>query len=136
MNQQKAELLDHFASPKVLYGPSRTTASKRTLATVKTDPRMRKLRDELRAVGFFEPAPVRYALRLAVIVSVIALGWTVFLVSDAWPWRLGAAVTIGFMIVQSAFFAHEAAHCAMRLSARKVELLGQLTDTLLIGYSF
>jgi len=136
MNPQKAELLDRYESPKVLYGPSRTTASKRALATVKTDPRMRELREELRGAGFFEPAPVRYAIRFAVILGVIVAGWAVLLLADGWPWRLAAAVAIGFMVVQSAFFAHEAAHCAIRLSAPKVELLGQIADTFLVGYSF
>ncbi|HEY5928534.1 MAG TPA: acyl-CoA desaturase [Kofleriaceae bacterium] len=136
MNQQKADLLDRFESPKVLYGPSRTTASKSALATVKHDPRMRQLRDDLRTVGFFEPAQLRYAIRLVVIIAGIAAGWLVLLLADGWAWRLGAAAAIGFTVVQSAFFAHEAAHCAIRLNATKVELLGQLTDTFIIGYSF
>ena len=136
MNQQKADLLDRFESPKVLYGPSRTTASKQALATVKQDPRMRQLREDLRTTGFFEPSHVRYAIRLAVILAIFLAGWLAMLLGDGWAWQLGGAVTIGFIVVQSAFYAHEAAHCAIRLSARKVELLGQLTDTFIIGYSF
>ena len=136
MNQQKADLLDRFESPKVLYGPSRTTASKRALATIKSDLRMRQLREELRAAGFFEPAQTRYAIRFAVIIAIIVGGWAALLLADSWALRIGAAFAIGFGVVQSSFFAHEAAHCAIRLNGWKVEWLGQIADTLLVGYDF
>jgi fatty acid desaturase len=136
MNRDKAHILDQFVSPKILSGPSATPASAPARAALKADPRYHDLRRRLGATRFFQPAPWDYVGRFVAIVALYAGGMaTLFLDAPLWLRVLGM-LAVGFAVVQSSFFAHEAAHGAVTRSNRLVEAIGQAFDTFMIGYDF
>jgi fatty acid desaturase len=74
--------------------------------------------------------------RFVAIVALYAGGMaTLFLSAPLWL-RVPGMLAVGFAVVQSSFFAHEAAHGAVTRSRRLVEAIGQVFDTFMIGYDF
>jgi fatty acid desaturase len=56
--------------------------------------------------------------------------------ADALATRVAVSALIGVMAVQASFLVHEAAHGAVSRRPWLVELIGQLGDTVLVGYDF
>lgn len=136
MNVHKADVLDHFVSPKVLAGPSASEASAAAGARLREDRAYAELKARLDAVGFFRPAPGDYAWRLALALAMTVLGWCGIVLAGAlWLRALGVA-SIGVAMIQSAFLAHDAAHGAITRKGWLVELIGQVHATLIAGYAF
>jgi fatty acid desaturase len=136
VNRQKADVLDHFVSRKVLAGPSSSAASAPAREALRDDPLYRELKSRLEAIGFFTPAPWGYAWRMAVNFAICVGGWVALVLGDAlWLQAIGV-IAIGISMVQSSFLAHDAAHGALTRKSWLVELVGQLHSTLFAGFSF
>ena len=136
MNLHKADVLDHFVSPKIICGPSASPASADAAVRLREDPGYAELKHRLDAIGFFRPAPGDYAWRIALAAAMAIAGWCcIVLASALWLRAIGVAL-IGITMIQSAFLAHDAAHGAIAKRAWLVELIGQLYATVIAGYAF
>lgn len=140
MNRYKAEILDGYASDKILAGPYATAASRAAAAALKADPRYAELRRRLAGTAFFTPAPWSNAARMAVLMALAVASYAALIHPSLGPahpgLRLAAIALAGFTMVQCSFLAHEAAHGAISRRPRVIEAIGQLFTTFWVGYSF
>ena len=136
MTPRKADLLDSFVSPKVLFGPSASEASRAAREALRADARYDRLRKRLGEVGFFEPAPIGYAWRIGLILGLFAAGFAGLLSAPGWPVRVLCWAVIGFALVQGGFVSHEATHSAISKRPWVAQAVGQVLQTLLVGIAF
>ncbi len=77
-----------------------------------------------------------YACRIVVTISLLAAGWTAFiLIGNSW-WQLAIAVFLAVMFTQVAFLGHDAGHRQICPARRPSYVLGLLLGNLGIGLSF
>lgn len=136
MNRRKAEVLDHFVSPRALAGPLASPASQQARAALRDDPAYGELRRRLAAIGFFAPARGDYAWRIAVTAAIAASGWTAAALGRSTGLQIAGAIALGVAMVQSSLLAHDAGHGALARRPWLVELLGQVHATLIAGLAF
>jgi fatty acid desaturase len=120
--------------------PAATTA-RPILATVPS-PEARRLSDyaelsrQVKQAGLLKRRRWSYAWRIAVVVALLAAGWTAFvLVGDSW-WQLAVAVFLAVVFTQLAFLGHDAGHRQISGSRRVSRVLGVLLGNLGIGLSY
>jgi fatty acid desaturase len=136
MTPLKSRLLDDYVSPKILFGPSGSAASRPAAEALRRDPRYQRLSARLAAAGFFEPAPAAYAARIALLLAVFAAAFAALLRAPAWPARIACWAAIGFALVQGGFVSHEATHGAISKRPIVAQAVGQCFQTLLVGLAF
>lgn len=129
-------ILDDYVSPKVIAGPHASEASRATAAAVRNDPQYRELVSRLRAVGFFDASPWSFAWRIALCAAVHLGAFAYMLVAPSVWGRIAACCVIGIAHLRGNFIAHDASHGAITKNQLVVNVIGQLFDTLLGGYSF
>jgi fatty acid desaturase len=125
MNRPKALVLDHFRSPKI--------AAPKAL---RHDARYVRLRRRLAEAGFFAPAPWAYAWRIALCLGGFAIAFALLCKAPGAMARIACFAAIGFVLVQGCFIAHEASHGSVSRRPWLAEAIGQLFDTLLVGFSY
>lgn len=86
--------------------------------------------------GLLERRPGYYALRLGVVVGLLAAGWGAFLaLGDTW-WQLAVAAFLALAFGQVALVAHDLAHRQVFRRRRPSEIWGRLFGNLGIGMSY
>lgn len=85
-----------------------------------------KLHDRLREAGCFKPAYGAYALKTALTMGALALGFAVLLSAPGWPIRLGLLTMLAFVSIQAAFLGHDASDGAITENRRASHWLGQV----------
>ena len=77
-----------------------------------------------------------YVWRITITATLLAAGWTVFvLVGDSW-WQLAVATFLAVMFAQAGFLGHDAGHRQISGSRRVSYILGILHGNLGIGLSY
>ncbi|MFB6518672.1 fatty acid desaturase family protein [Streptomyces sp. NPDC056401] len=97
-----------------------------------------RLSKKIRAAGLMDRRPAYYALRIAVVTTLYAAGWTALvLIGDSW-WALLDAAFLAFVFGQVALLAHDIAHRQVFRLRRATEVAGRLIGNLCIaiGYGF
>jgi fatty acid desaturase len=95
-----------------------------------------ELLKQVRREGLLDRRPVHYTVRIAVMVLLIAAGWTVFVqVGDSW-WQLATAAYLAVVFAQSGFLGHDAGHRQISRSRRADTLVGLVFGNLAIGLAF
>jgi fatty acid desaturase len=90
----------------------------------------------IRQAGLMERRPWRYAWRIALTVTLLAVGWTAFvLIGDSW-WQLAVAAFLAVVLTQIGFVGHDAGHQQISGSRRISNILGLLLGNVGIGMSF
>jgi fatty acid desaturase len=110
--------------------------ARREPENLQRDERYRELRRRALAAGLFGPARAAYAARMALFAGVSIGAWAILLRAPSIGVRLLCWAAIGFVMVQSAFVAHEAMHGSISRSARVSQAIGQFFDTFLVGFAF
>src|SRR5215831_16080286 len=123
MTPAKADLLDHYASPKISAGRS-------------GDARYAALRARLREVGFFTPAPYHYAFRISLCLIIFVFAFIELCRAPSLPMRAACLVGIGFVLTQGGFIGHEALHGSITKRRWAIALIGQVFHTMLVGLAF
>ena len=136
MTPDKSRLLDDFVSDKILFGRSKTDASRAAGEALRNDLRYRRLRERLTKTGFFEPAPLAYAVKIAALLAVFVASFATLLTDPGWAARVLCWAATGFVLVQGGFVSHEATHGAVSRSPRVTQAVGQCFQTLLVGLAF
>jgi fatty acid desaturase len=91
---------------------------------------------QVKQAGLLERRRWSYTWRIAVVVALLAAGWSAFvLVGDSW-WQLAVAVFLGVMFTQLGFLGHDAGHRQISGSRRVSRILGVLLGNLGIGLSY
>jgi fatty acid desaturase len=91
---------------------------------------------QVKQAGLLERRRWSYTWRIAVVVALLAAGWSAFvLVGDSW-WQLAVAVFLGIMFTQLGFLGHDAGHRQISGSRRVSRILGVLLGNLGIGLSY
>jgi fatty acid desaturase len=94
-----------------------------------------ELRRLIRAEGLLRRRPGYYAVKIAVLIALLAAGWAAFgLLGDSW-WQLPVAVYLAVMFGQVGFVGHEAGHRQIFRSRRANHAIGLVLGNLLIGLS-
>lgn len=97
---------------------------------------IRQLQPALHAAGTFEPARLYHAVWFITIMG-LSLGSYLILLGATAVWLQACAILVGaMMLMQLGLFAHEAGHGAITRSLALRTLLGQLTSSFLVGFSF
>ncbi|HEY3608747.1 MAG TPA: acyl-CoA desaturase [Pseudonocardiaceae bacterium] len=90
----------------------------------------------VKQAGLLELRPVRYVVKIASNLLLLAAGLVAFfLVGDSW-WQLAIAVWLGFCGGQSAFMWHDAAHKSMFRNKTAATFVGRLHANLINGVSY
>lgn len=137
MNKAKADLLDHFQSPRLGFDEDEGGARGHAPPELIADERYQRLRRRLKEVGFFEPAPGQYAVRAALSLACTLGSYAVLLwANPSWPARVACFFLAGFGLVQGTFIAHEAKHGSVSRRLWLAEATGQIFNSFLVGFSF
>ena len=90
----------------------------------------------VRQAGLLERRRWPYVWRITATATLLAAGWTVFvLVGDSW-WQLAVATFLAVMFAQAGFLGHDAGHRQISGSRRVSYILGILHGNLGIGLSY
>ncbi|MGA3152725.1 MAG: fatty acid desaturase family protein [Streptosporangiaceae bacterium] len=90
----------------------------------------------VRQAGLLERRPGHYAWRIAITATLLAAGWTAFvLVGNSW-WQLAVAAFLAVVFAQIGFLGHDAGHRQISGSSRANYVLGILHGNLGIGLSY
>jgi fatty acid desaturase len=98
--------------------------------------RIGRLRPALEAAGVYERARGYHAVWFGATLALYAGCFAVLLARPALGVRLAAIAGMAVAVMQIGLFAHEVGHGAVTRSARWREVLGQLSNSLLIGFGF
>lgn len=98
--------------------------------------RISNLRPALAAAGVYEPARVYHALWFAATLALYAGSLLVLAGEPSFGVRALAIVGAAVAVMQIGLFAHEVGHGAVTKSPVGREVLGQLTNSFLIGFGF
>jgi fatty acid desaturase len=98
--------------------------------------RIGELRPALKAAGVYEPAPGYHALWFCGTVALYAACFAVLVAHPSTVLRMLAIVGAAIAVMQLGLFAHEVGHGAVTRSPRWREVLGQLSNSFLIGFGF
>jgi fatty acid desaturase len=90
----------------------------------------------VRQAGLMERHPGNYAWRIAVTVSLLAVGWAAFVLTGNSWWQLAVAAFLAVVFTQLGFLGHDAGHRQICASRRRSYILGLLLGNLGIGLSF
>jgi fatty acid desaturase len=94
-----------------------------------------ELRRLIRAEGLLRRRPGYYAVKIAIVVLLLAAGWTAFgMLGDSW-WQMPVAVYLAVVFAQIGFIGHEAGHRQIFRSRRANNAVGLVLGDLLIGLS-
>jgi fatty acid desaturase len=95
-----------------------------------------QLSRQVRQAGLMERRPRHYAGRIAATVTLLAAGWTAFvIVGNSW-WQLAVAAFLAVIFTQLGFLGHDAGHRQISGSRRVSNILGLLVGNLGIGMSY
>jgi fatty acid desaturase len=95
-----------------------------------------ELRRLIRQEGLLKRRPLYYSVKIAIVVVLLAGGWTAFaLVGDSW-WQMLIAVYLALVFGQIGFVGHEAGHHQIFHTRRGNGAVGLVGGNLLIGMSF
>lgn len=95
-----------------------------------------ELRRLIRQEGLLRRRPLYYAVKIAIVIALLAAGWAAFAVlGDSW-WQMPVAVYLALMFAQIGFLGHEAGHRQIFRSRRSSKAVGLVLGNLLIGLSF
>lgn len=95
-----------------------------------------ELRRLIRQEGLLKRRPLYYSVKIAIVVVLLAGGWTAFaLVGDSW-WQMLVAVYLALVFGQIGFVGHEAGHHQIFHTRRGNGAVGLVGGNLLIGMSF
>ena len=95
-----------------------------------------QLSRQVKQAGLLERRHGRYIWKIALTVTLLAAGWTAFvLVGDSW-WQLAVAAFLAVMFAQVGFLGHDAGHRQISGSRRASYILGVLHGNLGIGLSY
>jgi len=90
----------------------------------------------IRREGLLDRRPRYYAVKIAVLVVLLAVGWAAFFaIGNSW-WQLAVAVYLSVIFGQVGFLAHEAGHRQIFRSRRANDIVGLGGGNLLIGLSY
>ncbi|MDH5545031.1 MAG: acyl-CoA desaturase [Gammaproteobacteria bacterium] len=95
-----------------------------------------ELKQALQKTDFFKPDPMAYVFRGAWVTGGALAVYSLFLSQDNWGIKLLACVLLGFLCVQSAAVAHEAAHGAVTRSKSRTQKIGLMFMNVFFGSSF
>lgn len=98
--------------------------------------RIAHLRAALEAAGVYERATGYHAVWFGATLALYGGCFAVLLGEPGLAARLAAIVGMAIAVMQIGLFAHEVGHGAVTRSARWREVLGQLSNSLLIGFGF
>ncbi|PSK93798.1 fatty acid desaturase [Murinocardiopsis flavida] len=88
------------------------------------------------AEGLLDRRPVYYAVRVSLILGLLAAGWAAFvLIGDSW-WQVITAVVLAVAFGQVALVAHDLAHKQIFRSRRASETAGRIVGNLGIGMGY
>lgn len=136
MNKAKADLLDHFQSPRLGFDEPDGGPRGHAPAELAGDERYQRLRRRLKEAGFFAPDPWNYAIRGGLSLLFTLGSFAVLLTQPSWPARIACFVLAGFGLVQGTFVSHEAKHGSVFRRPALNEAVGQLFNSFLVGFSF
>jgi len=95
-----------------------------------------ELRRLIRQEGLLKRRPVYYSVKIAIVIVLLAAGWTAFaLVGNSW-WQMVVAVYLALVFGQIGFVGHEAGHHQIFATRRGNGAVGLIGGNLLIGMSF
>ena len=95
-----------------------------------------RLSQRITEAGLLRQRPGYYAVRLTLVVGLLAAGWGVFVaLGDTW-WQLAVAAFMAVVFGQVALIAHDLAHRQVFRRRRPSELWGRLFGNLGIGMSY
>lgn len=97
-------------------------------------PSIRELRPALEQAGVFASNRGYHAVWLAALLGLYAGSFAVMLATPGWPLRAAAIAGGALAMLQLGLFAHEVGHGAVTPRRRPREALGQLTNSLLVGF--
>jgi fatty acid desaturase len=127
--------------PRHAEAAAAATAARPTLATA-PPPEARRRSDyaelsrQVKQAGLLKRRRGSYTWRIAVVVALLAAGWTAFvLVGDSW-WQLAVAAFLAIVFTQLGFLGHDAGHRQISGSRRISRILGVLLGNLGIGLSY
>src|SRR5260221_665331 len=90
----------------------------------------------IRREGLLDRRAGYYAVKIAGLVVLLAVGWAAFFaIGDSW-WQLAVAVYLSVIFGQVGFVAHEAGHRQIFRSRRANDIVGLGGGNLLIGLSY
>ena len=125
-----------------MRSPERAAAAARPIAAAPAPPAPVRRGDYaelsrlVRQAGLLKRRRRPYVWRIAVTTTLLAAGWTVFvLVGDSW-WQLAVAAFLAVMFTQAGFLGHDAGHRQISGSRRVSYILGILHGNLGIGLSY
>ncbi|HWU88621.1 MAG TPA: acyl-CoA desaturase [Kofleriaceae bacterium] len=98
--------------------------------------RIRNLRPALEAAGVYKPTRVYHVLWFAATLALYGGSLAVLLGAPSLGVRALAIVGAAIAVMQIGLFAHEVGHGAVTRSPAAREVLGQLTNSFLIGFGF
>jgi fatty acid desaturase len=95
-----------------------------------------ELSRQVRGAGLLERCSRYYAWKIAVVVTMLAAGWTAFaLVGDSW-WQLAVAAFLAVVFTQIGFLGHDVGHRQVFRTRRASNVAGVLLGNLGIGLSY
>jgi fatty acid desaturase len=95
-----------------------------------------RLSRAVRRAGLMDRRTGNYAWRIAITVSLLAVGWAAFvLIGNSW-WQLAVAVFLAVIFTQVGFLGHDAGHRQICADRQRSYVLGVLLGNLGIGLSF
>ncbi|MDH5231876.1 MAG: acyl-CoA desaturase [Gammaproteobacteria bacterium] len=95
-----------------------------------------ELKLALQATDFFKPDPWAYVFRGAWVIAFALVAYVMLLQLSSGLAQLMLCMILGFLCVQSAAVAHEAAHGAVTHNRRHAQYIGQLFMNLIFGSSY
>jgi fatty acid desaturase len=94
------------------------------------------LLSRVRQAGLLERRPAAYSFRIAVNLSLLIAGWTVFvLLADSW-WQLVTAAFLAVSFTQTGFLGHDAGHQQIFRTRRANDIVGLVHGNLAIGLGY
>jgi fatty acid desaturase len=90
----------------------------------------------VKEAGLLERRPGWYALRIAVLIALFAVGFALLLTLGRTWWQLAVAAYFGIVFTQTAFLAHDAAHRQIFESGRRGEIFSRIIGNLFVGLSY
>jgi len=95
-----------------------------------------QLSRDIKASGLLHRRGRFYAVRITVVVGLLAGTWTAFgLIGSSW-WQLVTAVMLAALFTQIGFLGHDAGHRQMFASRRANDLVGVLLANVAVGLSY
>jgi fatty acid desaturase len=90
----------------------------------------------VKEAGLLKRRPGWYAMRVVVLLTLFAIGFTLlFTLGHTW-WQLVVAVYFGIVFTQTAFLAHDAAHRQIFESGKRGEIFSRIIGNLFVGLSY